>query len=1165
MKNKRTLVSLLLLCLVAAAPELLFGQGGYTASVRGIVTDASGAAVPSARITVTDVTRGTDFHTETDAQGRYVVTALPPSSYTLSVEAPGFQTYRRNPFDLQVQQAATIDVQLQVGEVTTIVEVEASAPLLNTTIANLGQVIENRYILSLPLISRNTMALVYAAPGIVRSGGRMGGEANTNFVANGARNSSSDVLLDGVSVVNVEQNSGITQLKYTPSVDAVQEFKVQTNFFSSEFGQTGGAIVNIVTRSGTNDFHGTGYWFLRKDELNANNFFSNRAGREKPDTSRNQFGGVVGGPIKKDRMFFFSTYERTDNKGPNTQTITVPTLLQRDGDFSQTMTGSGQLIQIFNPFDTFQDASGATKRRPFANNVVPKSRWDPVTTNALEYFPEPNQPGAQFTNANNWFQQGVNSSITDQTDQKFDWNVSDNNRLTSRYSFQKNSSVPANLFGNAANTFNDGPGVSRTHNVVADWTRTHSPTTIITLRGGYLWQYGDRVPFEEFAPSQLGLPKYIDENSDFLVFPAFEPEGYRKIGSEGWLVIGREESVTQFSGSVTKILSGHSLKLGGEFRHSRLDYLQPGHPGSHYQFNRQITREDLNTGSNTQGDAIASMLLGWGSGSNFHHDPWSYSRSRYWGFYVQDDWKVGRKLTLNLGLRYDFDIPRWEAEYRESYWDLDKKSPIQVPGYDLRGVYQFTGDGNPNSVFDGDYNNFSPRLGVAYALNDKTSIRAGYGFFYMLSRATVKGHLGSAFQSTSTVRWTDDNNATKRITSLADPWPEGLNLPPGRSLGEATNIGLNASPAVRENRNPDYQSWNISIQRTLGGNAVFEVNYTGSKGTHLLFNGDTELRRLDPIYWGLGRTELNRQVPNPFFGVITDTRSRLSQRTIDLGHLLRPYQQFCCGGGAASRGDGSEAARGNSNYHALQFKYEKRFSRGLSMLAHYTWSKMIDDISHGAGNLNWLGGNTQVQDWTNLRNERALSAHDIPHRFVLTATYQLPVGKGKALGTDWGRVTNMFLGGWEVSGIWTYQSGSPLNVVQDGGTLWNTSQQRPHLIGDPDPGLSTMEKFDRNQWFNVAAFARPDPDTYGTAPRLLSYRNPHLHNLDAALFKSFAINESMRGEFRVELDNATNVTTLGFPPQNAQTQFGSTSFGTITGYASGRGPREIQLGFKFYF
>ncbi len=1153
-----------LACVLTLAVALL-GQGSYTAAVRGVVTDPSGAAVPAAKITVTDVTRGTTFRAQSDVQGRYVVTALPPSTYTLAAEAASFQTWQRSAFDLQVQQQATINVELRLGEVATVLKVEAEQPLLNTTIANLGQVVENKYILELPLISRSPLALAHLAPGVLYSAGRMGDSSapfdvqTTNYVSNGARNSTSETTLDGVPITSVEINSGVLQLKYEPSVESVQEFKVQTNFFSAEYGQTGTTVVNMVTRSGTNAFHGTGFWFYRSSDLNANSFFANRAGLSKADFRRHQFGGVLGGPIKKDRLFFFTTYERTDSTSPSERTGTFPTLRQREGDFSDYLDNRGRLIQIFNPFDTYTDARGEVKRRPFAGNLVPKSMQDPVALNVTKYMPRPNQAGMPFTQQDNYFIRGVDSTIDNKSDSKVDWNISSKNRLTGRFSVGKGGFQPQNLLGagNPAEPWNWGVVDNRAYSMLADLTRTHGPTTVLTFRFGYLRTNFDRNPFESFRPSQLGLPKYIDDKADFLHFPQFGAEGYSNIGAPNWGVMGRHDNGFTFSGSATKIVGGHNIKSGAEFRHFMLDYLQPGAPSSSYAFNRQITRQDRFAGDPLQGNGFASMLLGWGSGSNFHHKPWSYSRGRYAAFYVQDDWKATRKLTLNLGLRYDFDIPRWETKDRYSYWNLSKPAPIasKVPNYDVRGVYEFVGGGNPRSPVDGDYNNFGPRIGLAYALNDKTAIRVGSGLFFSLSKGSVRANVGSGFRSASSVEWSRDSNLT-RYATLSNPWPDGLNLPPGKALGESTFLGLDAEPDMRENRNPEYYSWNLSVQRQLPGNSILEINYTANKGTHLPYGNDYSLKRLDRSYWPLGRTELNRMVPNPFFGVITDARSPLSPSTTQLNRLLRPLPQFS----SAIRGDSTVPARGDSLYNALQLRYEKRFSRGLTMLTHYTWGKMLDDISHSGNDLNYMGGQTEVQDWYNLRNERAPSSHDVAHRFVLTSAYQLPVGKGRRLGAQWGRITNALLGGWELSGIWTYQTGAPLNVTQSGGVLWD-AVQRPNLIGNPDPGMGLKEKFNRGQWFNPDGFSQPPIDVLGTAPRNLNYRSPHLHNLDAAIFKSFAVREGMRGEFRCEMDNATNVVTFGMPALG----YGSPGFGRINSYAVGRGPRNIQLGLKFYF
>jgi hypothetical protein len=619
-------------------------------------------------------------------------------------------------------------------------------------------------------------------------------------------------------------------------------------------------------------------------------------------------------------------------------------------------------------------------------------------------------------------------------------------------------------------------------------------------------------------------------------------------------VIGREESVNQISGSVTRIIGGHNVRFGGEWRKFQLDYLQPGYPNSQYEFNRQITREDRFAGSATQGNALASMLLGWGSGSNFQHDPWSNSYSAYWGGFVQDDWKITRKLTINLGLRYDVDIPRWEGENRLSYWNLNGPSPLngKVPGMELRGFFEFTDD-NTRSPFNRDSNNFQPRVGFAYALNEKTSIRSGYGLFYSLSRATIKGHLGSGYMSTSNVDWSRDANATQ-YASLSNPFPDGLNLPTGRSLGPNTFIGLGAGTIVRENYNPEYHSWNFSIQREMPASSVLEVNYTGSRGTHLLMPLTT-MSPLSPIYWSQGRTALNAQVTNPFFGVITDPKSSKSARTVSLNSLLRPFPQY----NGVSRGD-SEPGRGNSYFHSAQFRYEKRFSHGLVMLAHYTIAKMLDDVSHGAGNLNWLGGNTNLQDINNLRNEKSVSAHDIPQRLVVSFSYQLPIGRGRKVGGNMNRLVNALVGGWEVSGIATVQSGVPMHLTQDAGVLWDATQ-RPNLIGDPSLAGPVHQKLD--QYFNVAAFSRPANDVLGTAPRLISsYRAPGLRNIDMSMHKYFEISESKRGEFRFETFNATNTPFFAAP---GNLSFGSTAFGRINGYGAGGSPRQVQLGFKFYF
>ncbi len=1144
----------LCMALLLLMPALLHGQS-FTATVRGVVTDAVQAAVPGAKITLTDVERNTVHRGETDAMGRYTIAAVPRGTYTMTVEAAGFQKHSRSAFTLEVQQQATIDVELQVGQITTSIEVAGTAPLLNTTSANLGQVIDNRYIDTLPLINRNVFLLTYLTPGVVGSAGSYNSSESNNFSAVGTRNATNEVLLDGVTITVPEQNSGVTTTKQTPAVDAVQEFKVQTSFFSAEFGNTGGAVVNMVTKSGTNEFHGSGYWFHKNSVLNANSFFSNRAGSPRPDYSENRYGGTVGGPVKKDQTFFFVSYERLPQETVRAATTTFPTLQQRQGDFSDYVTSGGQLIQIYNPFDTYTNTAGVVKRMPFPGNIVPKSMFDPIAVKAASYYPEPNQPGLE----RNWYAQGLNKNLNWQMENKVDHNFTEKDRISARYSPRRAVYEAPNLFGEGQ----PGPPwelkytTVGTDNAALDYTRVHSARTIINVRFGLMVPYYYSRTLVPFDLTTLGLPSYIQNAAlQFFPqaswFPQFQPEGYTSIGDAPWTFIGREDGARQVLGSMTRFIGGHNLKVGGEYRRNKLDYNQPGYPTGSFSFSRQITREDLFAGSSTQGNGFAAMLLGWGSGSRFDHTPWAFTRSEYYAGYIQDDWKVSRRLTLNLGFRYEYDRPHWEKEYRESYWNLDDPSPLngQVAGYDLRGFFEFTSKDNP-SPFDSVWNNWQPRVGLAYAVNDQTSIRAGYGLFYTMARSAVKGSLGAGFTSQSQVEWSRDSHRT-RYAKLDNPYPDGLTLPTGSSLGAMTFVGLNASTIVRENEKPSYHSWNFSIQRQLTPSSLVEINYTGTKGSHQ-YVPITNLSPLLPVYWDKGRTALNTMVANPFHGVITDPRSALSLPTTQLHRLLRPMPHYL----NASRG-GSEPGMGDSIYHSMQLRFEKRFSRGLSLLAHYTISKALDNFGAGSSSWTWLGGSSSLQNIYNLKNERAHSMSDIPQRAIITFSYELPIGTGKALGANWGRLANALAGGWQVSGFATFQSGVPIAVSQSGGNIWDASQ-RPNLIGDPNPGGAVIDRL--NRYFDPAAFSQPAPDVYGTAPRYLNYRAPGIRNCDITMFKNFVVKEGMRAEFRFEMQNLTNTPSFG----NPASAFGATNFGQITGYKQGIGARQSQIGLKFHF
>jgi hypothetical protein len=1134
----------------------------YTGSIRGTITDNTKAPVPGARITATDADRNVDYSTVTDTSGRYSMPTLPAARYTLSVTAQGFDKATQPAFQLEVQQQATIDVELKVGSVTTTVEVQALAPILNTTSATLGQVVENKIIMTLPQNTRNPLGLIQLAPGVVTTG------SGTNFVSSGVRNNASEILMDGGPLTGIEQNGGVTDVKYTPTMDVVEEFKVQTNFFSAEFGNSGGTVVNMVSKSGTNQVHGVGYYFRRDNAMNANNWFSNARNSPLADSKRDNYGATVGGPVilpkiynGKNRTFFFGDYDRISALSATTSLGSVPTAQQLSGDFSDTRLANGNVVPLFDPYSTFKDANGNTLRNPIPGNIIPASRQNPITLAFIKFYPAPNQPGNPFTRVNNWFGQGSTPSNGNKADVKIDHNFSEKQRLSARYGVNWTYNGVANLTGNISH--NGNPGTERDQNFILDYTRTQSPTTVITLRAGVLRVKSIRDPLSTgFDATTLGLPAYMTAATGTKAFPQFSAQ-YRSMGAGGFAIIHRYEDVYQYMGSVTKIFGGHTLKAGVEFRKLHENYYQPNTPNGSFTFSRNTTAQNPTVSSSTQGDGLASALLGWGSGGQVSIDYPTAQSSGYFGTYLNEDWRVSRKLTVNLGLRYDFDIPRTDRFNRINWMDLNAPAPIaDVPQIkalypNLKGVMRFADDDH-RTPYSGDWNNVQPRVGFAYALNNKTSIRGAYGIFYVVSRHTIKGEVGTAFGFTdSSIPWSLDSGLTQ-FASFTNPWPAGLTFPPGKNA--SFFLGMGAGTPLPQDDNPQYQQWTMSVQRELPGQGVIEVNYVGTKGTHLYFGTNDVVSNLDvlyPTYWSLGRgtsgTGLNALVANPFYGIITNpVATTYNQPTIQLRRLLTPYPEYTSVGGyRASRNIA------NSIYHALQVKYEKRFSRGLSMIAHYTFSKMISDSDESGSDVDFFAGGSSVQDIFNLRNERSLSTFDRTHRVLVSFDYQLPVGRGRSLGKGMNKLLDGVIGGWEVSTIISGSSGAPLGVTQSASNLWNSANQRPNLVGDPSIPGSTRDKL--NQYFNVNAFSQVNPDIIGSSPRFLSnYRGPVLWNTDAALMKNFNIRERKYVQLRLEGYAVKNAPQWGMP----NTSFGDTSFGQIT---SSTGQRTLQVAAKFYY
>lgn len=1150
--------ALLVLSVLAGLP--LFGQS-FTASVRGVALDPTQAVIPGVAITVTDVERGLKHSTRTDDNGRYVLLSLPPGNYALTAVAGGFRTFTSSNFTLQVQQEATIDVAMTLSATETAVEVTATQPMLNMTSAGLGQVVENTYIRSVPLIDREVMRLSYLTPGLAPVNTDPGGDNQsfpTNFVSNGVRSSTSDVFIDGAVVTNLEKGSNsATFLEMRPNVETVQEFKVQTNFFSAEFGNTGGTVVNMVSKSGTNEFHGSGFLYHRRDEFNANSFFAKRQGSTSlPDFTRNKFGFAAGGPVLipkayngKNRTFFHAALDVDREIKPASQQASVPTAAQLGGDFSQTVDQTGKLFTIYNPFNTYTAADGRFLRQPFPGNVIPKSIQDPVALKAIAYYPKPTSDGNPLTHVNNFFAEGTSGGDRYQAIVKIDHTIDDKQRIYGRISREWYRGKSFYAFGSPAESFQKGPFYSDAKTGVISYTRLHSASTLFEIRYGINAQPVDNViPSRGFDPTSLGLPA-ITLISGYAQFPRFGPSGFAALGTVGNAGSYRATQTQNVFYSFTRTSGGHTLKGGGEARFYKVNARAMNSPAGNFAFSNGVTSENPLVADSRQGNGLASMLLGWGSSGSYGLIQPPASAHRYFGWYLQDDWKISRKLTVNLGFRYDFERPRTERYDRYSWFDFDAASPLngKVPGYDLRGGLAFTGP-DERSPFNTDWNNVQPRVGFAYALNDKTTIRSGYGIYYSVSKTTATDALGAPYDVSSPVQWSRDSNRT-RYATLSNPWPDGLVAAQGKAAGTGTFIGQNLGSPSRENRNPEYQQWAFSIQRALPLRSVIEVNYTGTKGTHLYFPDLENVNRLDPSYWSLGRTELNKQVANPFYGVITDSTSGLSTRTVAQTRLLRPYPQYT---GLSV----STPTRGNSSYHSMQMKYEKRFSHGFTAVASYTWAKLIDDASNSG--YDTLGGDASVQNFWNLRNERSLSVMNVAHRAVVSFTYQFPFGRGRALGASWNRALDLVAGGWVASGMVTMQSGYPIVIGLASGNLLEGSQ-RPNLIADPSISGSVRSKLDG--YFNVNAFNYPLADTYGSAPRTLNYRGPGIFNADLTLGKRLRVREGHSVELRLEGFNAFNNVVFGMPSAS----YGSTTFGQITGYAGSMGPRQLQVAIRYDF
>jgi hypothetical protein len=1170
------LISLVLVALMF--PASAFGQGTNTALLRGTVLDPTQAAVPGAKVSITNTATGVVTQTTTDAAGRYIFNEVKPANYTVRVEAKGFKTDIHENVLLVVGQQSDLNFTLVIGQTLETIEVTAAAPLLSTVSGALGTTITNELINTLPLGGLDITALSYFSPSVTEvTGSGIDTLGGTNFVSNGQRNGTAEFRMDGGLLSHPEGGEGSTTIvNYLPIPDAISEFNLQNNSFSAEYGNNGGTVVNIVTKSGTNQFHGTGYYLYQRPWLNANDFFSNLGAVPKGQFTYDQYGGSIGGPIRKNKSFFFFDYQRIRNNSPSTFVTTVPTDAQRHGDFSQTYNADGTLQQIFNPYDvTCTTTAGVENcvRQPFPGNVVQPNLINPVMQKVINLYPEPTGPGQPGTYINNYIQKVVDSSPAYQYDIRIDHDFSQKSRLWGRYSVSRSTSKTPDPFL--------APQIAEynTDQVSLEHVWTPNPNLLWTNRIGLVRWVDPQKVLPSVNPLSLGFPSQLIDNVwyDQTNFPDISASGYQGLVTDACCTNTLETDTQWMIDSIlTKVKGGHNIRFGGEKRIFFNNFFQPGDTSGGFSFGPDITMQNVFFPNTDQGNSLASMLLGWGDSGGVGELPAVANRSAETAFFFQDDWKVTRHLTLNLGLRYEWSTPYTERFNRAQFSCFSCDTGINVPSLPgLSGIWPANG----KEIFgtnilaapgqrspDTQYDHFAPRLGFAYEITPNTVLRGGGGIYYGMNYATNWQYGGQNWQGGANINFSLDGNVTQYAT-IQNPFPAGFLLPEERQYGDLAQWGFSDSNHQgQHNINADIYMWNIGIQRQLPGSTMVEINYSASRSTHLPWNYEPANYNFVPAAprEQYGSNGLAQMVPNPFQYLFSGANPRFNQpasiyaqSTIQLINLLRPYPQF------PGSFTGFPPFAANAFYNALQFRFEKRATRGLTFVGNYTYSHFISDSDEG-GNA-WIGNLTagEPQDLNNLAAEKSISANDTPHRLVFAVIYELPFGRGKTYGANMNRVLNGFVGGWRLAPWVTFQTGQPIAISDANGALADGSQRPNFSGGDPCTGTSNYAIINGNpgaDYFKVSAFSHAADQMPGNAPRYFSScRVPGIHNLDLGVTKSFKFTESKLLEVRGEFFNFTNTPRFSLPG----TSFGSPSFGIIGGLQNG--PRGGQLYMRFLF
>jgi hypothetical protein len=1119
-------------------------------SIVGLVTDHSGAVVAGASVTLANVDTGDLRTATTNGAGDYEFVNLIPGNYKVDVQNTGFKHFTRTNVVVQVQGSTRVDAALELGNVSETVEVTSQAPLLETQQATVGQVVAGRAVTELPLNGRNVFNLLELSPGVVPQGGTQASNAVSGMNGNGFSTGNYQIsggipntgaeFIDGAPI----NNGYINAISYIPAQDSIQEFRIEANAIGPEFGGTTNGVVTMVTKSGTNAFHGTAYDFLRNTVLNANTFFSDQAHLKRPVLIQNQFGGAIGGPIKKDKLFFFGSYQGIRAAIGATTPYSVPTAAEEAGAITSTtpVIDPGQ----FNASGVFVPSAPGTT---FPNNIIPANRINPTSTAMFPWWAPPNGPGT----VNNYTVNATTKPVLNQYIARIDWNASEKQRIFGRYTYHHSLSPSALPYG-----YMDNPSTG--HNAVQQFvlgdSYTATPTTILDFRLSYFrdtsFTGATGIPADlAFTGWPAATIAALGQNCCGPVIPRVSVSGLSVNGGGGQQIFVTEENYA-ISGSETKILGRHTVRFGGEIRRAPNNY-------------GQSNSTDVETFGFTNaftGNPFASYLLGLPQTTETELIIVPASTTYYAGLYIGDSFQASNKLVLNVGIRWEYPGYWTERHDRQAVFLANEANPLAGPtGLNLQGnvdlvntpAYPHRTNLLPH------YDLFSPRLGVAYRLTDTFVVRSGFSLLYSPTANLQQD--AQPYQSAVNLAYTIINPTTEPINSFSNPFPGGVLQPVGRSSNYLSVINGQSVVANVPKEPPTYvEQWNLDLEKDLGHQTLFDIAYVGNHGVHqqlpagLNDNG----QGLDQIPDGdlsMGSALLT-QVPNPFYGLIAS--GSLAGRTIPAGQLLRPYPQYFNLWNAANTAAGS-------NYNALQTKVEKRFSQGGIVLGTYTWAKDMGTADTQTGFQEAVQPG-EVQDWNNLGAEYSQLSYNVPQRFVGAYVYDLPVGKGKRfLGTQ-GGIVDKVVSGWGVDGITTYALGFPLVFTAQPTFIsqqFGAGTPRPNITAGCTKTVPGNAVAREHGWFNTSCFTQPSNYGFGNEPRAdPSLRTQGIANYDAALFKGTAINERLNVQFRAEAFNLFNRVQFG-QPSTVCCSTSNASFGVIGSQLNL--PRVIQFALRLNF